>query len=314
MKILVIGGYGYLGGRLADYLSGIEEHEVILGSSRDHVKTTGKNKTVKINWDSLVALENICAGMDVIIHASGMNADDSFRDPLGALEVNGVYTARLLSAAVNKKVPRFIYFSSAHVYMSPLHGTITEATCPVSLHPYATSHKAGEDIVRHMHYKKSIEGIVVRLSNSFGAPIEKSANCWMLFVNDLCMQAVTTDKMIIKSSGVQKRDFIALSAVCKAAFYLTTLSGGKLGNGLFNLGGEWSPSLLEMANRIADRFNILYSKRIVVEIGQAADESMPLKYVIDKLKHTGLELNNAGMINEEIDKLIDFCKRVNDNR
>ena len=77
-----------------------------------------------------------------------MNAQNCVTDPVAALEVNAVATARLLQAAIRQGAKRFIYLSTAHVYGSSLSGVITEETCPASLCPYAASHRAGEDVVR----------------------------------------------------------------------------------------------------------------------------------------------------------------------
>jgi UDP-glucose 4-epimerase len=65
--------------------------------------------------------------------------------------------------------------------------------------------------VRFMHERGDIEGIVIRVSNSFGAPAHQHANCWMLLVNDLCRQAVSTGQMTLRSSGIRRRDFVTLT-------------------------------------------------------------------------------------------------------
>jgi UDP-glucose 4-epimerase len=71
-----------------------------------------------------------CEGMDTIIHLAALNEHESLADPMGALLVNGAGTLKLLEAAIAEGVRRVIYFSTAHVYGSPLIGRITEATVP----------------------------------------------------------------------------------------------------------------------------------------------------------------------------------------
>ena len=117
-------------------------------------------------------------------------------------------------------VPRFLYFSTAHVYGSSLEGTITEQTCPRNLHPYATSHLAGEQAVLEAAQRGAIRGVVFRLSNAFGAPVSSEVNCWMLLVNDLCRQAVTTGELALRTAGLQLRDFVTLEDVTRAVLHV----------------------------------------------------------------------------------------------
>lgn len=311
MKLLITGGFGYLGGRLAQFLTSDSGDEIILGSRKqvEVPPSLSEAKVVRTRWDSLPSLEEICEGIDAIVHLAGMNAQDCMADPIAALEINAVATARLLQAAVRQGVKRFIYLSTSHVYCSPLTGIITEETCPVSTHPYATSHRAGEDVVRAAQESGMIEGIVIRLSNSFGAPLYKEANCWMLLVNDLSLQAVTTEKMVLRTSGRQRRDFITLTDTCRAIRHLLELPADNLGDGLYNVGGEWSPTVLEMTKIVAERIH--KAMNIKPEITRKTDQNIEstelLRYETNKLISTGYNASGSSSIDQEIDALIRFC-------
>ena len=113
--ILITGGFGFLGGRLGQYLS--ENYNVILGSRSDQNEPNWLPiaKTLKIDWDDENSLNDACNLVDIIIHASGLNAQECSSDPEKALLVNGVYTQNLVRAAINKNVKKFIYLSTAHV-------------------------------------------------------------------------------------------------------------------------------------------------------------------------------------------------------
>lgn len=310
-KILITGGFGYIGGRLSQFLATQPEDETLLGTRQLFTPPSWlpQAKVVQIHWSSPDSLEKICGGVDTIVHLAGMNAQDCAASPVHALEFNAVATGRLLQAAIQQGVKRFLYISTAHVYGSPLKGVLTEETCPTNLHPYATSHRAGEDIVRHANHCRQIEGVVVRLSNAYGAPTHKEANCWMLLVNDLCRQAVTNQRMILQSTGLQRRDFIPLTDVCRAIKYLIELSTDRLDNGLFNLGGCWSPTILEMAQLVADRIHGMTGLKpeILRKIDSNIQPSELLDYQIKKLIGTGFSLNDKHTVNQEIDGLVNFC-------
>ena len=310
-KILVTGGFGYLGGRLAQYLTSQEGYEILLGSRRQirSPPWLPQAKVVQTCWDSPQGLQEVCSGVDCIIHLAGMNAQDCASDPDAAMKVNAVATSHLVQVAFRQKVKRFIYVSTVHVYGSPLEGVITEETTPTSAHPYAISHQAGEDAVLALHQSGEIEGIVIRLSNAYGAPADKDVNCWMLLVNDLCRQAAISGRLVLRSAGLQKRDFIPLDDVIRAIYHFIEFPIDKSGDGIFNLGGEATYRIIDLAELIAGRCEAVLGFRPEIERpGSVPGESYPeLNYKNDKLKETGFSLN--GNIKNEIDATLGFCHK-----
>jgi UDP-glucose 4-epimerase len=264
-------------------------------------------KVVETQWSSAQELQGICSGVNTIVHLAGMNAHDCAADPVTALEVNAVATARLVQAAIQQNVKRFIYLSTIHVYGNPLEGVITEEKKATPVHPYAFSHRAGEDVVLTSHQSGKIEGIVIRLSNAYGAPADKDANCWMLVVNALCRQAVTSGKLVLRSAGLQKRDFISIQDVALTIKHFIELPLDRSGGGLFNLGGEATYRVIDLAELVAVRcLDVLGYRPKIERPDPAPDESYPdLNYKIDKLKETGFCLN--GSIENEIDLTLKFC-------
>ena len=281
MKILITGGFGYLGGRLAKHLACYNNYDIIL-ATRQVAKTPNWLVNVdvfNIKWESSSNLEHICKGVHTVIHMAGMNAQECSENPEKALEFNSVSTSRLLQAAINQGVKRFIYISTAHVYGSPLEGTITEETYPTNKHPYASSHLAGEDVIRAAHQRNEIKGIVMRLSNAYGPPVHKDVNCWMLLVNDLCLQAIKDRQLLLHSSGLQLRDFITLADIVRAIEYFIGCPVSKLGDGLFNLGGNKSSRVIDFAKDISERCYITLGYRPTIQHSKettSLDISRPL--------------------------------------
>jgi UDP-glucose 4-epimerase len=310
LKVLLTGGLGYVGGRLAEALAATTNHELTLvtrRSARGHV-TVPTARIVTIDWTSDLCLARACEGMDVVVHLAGMNAADCARDPVAALVFNGVGTARLVQAAAKQGVSRFVYLSTAHVYGSALQGCVDELTCPQPRHAYATSHRAGEDAVRSARDASHMDGVVVRLSNAFGAPVHADVDCWSLVMNDLCRQAVTTHRAVLRSAGDQHRDFIPLSEACRAIVHLLTVPTSGLGDGLFNLGSGWAPTLRELAELIASRVETIVGLRPQLEYGvaNATAHCARFDYRAGRLFATGFSPRREAVI-EELDQLITFC-------
>lgn len=307
LRVLITGGHGFIGGRLAKHLVNTG-FDVVLGSRCEHnkVEWLPDASTVKIDWADQECLEAACDDVDVIIHASGMNAQDCRNSVERAFEVNALYTAKLMQAAREKQVKRVIYLSTVHVYSNKLFGEITENTLPQNLHPYASSHLAGESIVLDSN---QTDNIVLRLSNAFGAPSHTKANCWMLLVNDLCRQVVVDGGMTLKSDASQLRDFITLKDVVASVEHMINISLVDNENNIFNIGGENKLSILEMATIIADRASQLFGgKPVIKQLTKASKRSdNDLNIRIDKLKSTGFNLTKP--LQQEVDETLLFCKQ-----
>lgn len=310
MRILITGGFGFVGGRLAVHFVQAG-HQIVFGS-RNAITPPDwlpQAEVAQIKWDDGRALEHSCNGVDVVIQAAGMNAQDCAADPVAALAFNGVATARLVAAASRTGAQRFIYLSTAHVYASPLVGTITEDTCPRNLHPYATSHLAGEHAVLSASQRGQIQGIVLRLSNAFGAPMHKDVNCWMLLVNDLCKQAVQTRKLVLQSSGLQQRDFISMTEVCRVVEHLAVGHGAAMQPGIFNVGAGVSQSVFAMAQLVQQRCaQVLGFEPALQRVQGVVNEQHPmLTYRADNLAALGINSNGLDNL-AEIDSLLHFCQ------
>lgn len=311
--VLITGGLGFVGGRLARHIATHTDLNVRLSSRR-----AGAPRPVWLKNGSIVGLdlyngeglEKACEGVRYIIHLAAMNEVESAVDPEKAFIINSLGTLKLLGTAERAGVERFIYFSTAHVYGAPLAGRITELTLPRPAHPYAITHKAAEDFVLASHDRQMITGIVLRLSNGFGAPDDPSVNRWMLLVADLCRQAVTTGRLVLRSSGLQQRDFITLEDVSMATTRFLTLPVDACGDGLFNLGGECAMSVFAMAERISARCNALlgFTPQIIRPDPKADEHETPLDYRIDKLKSKGFSLR--GDIDSELDATLRLCQQA----
>jgi UDP-glucose 4-epimerase len=305
-SVLLTGGLGYVGGRIALGLAA-DDYALTCGTRRTNAPAWLPVRSVAhIDWNSPDSLASACRDIDCVIHLAAMNEIDAAKDPVGALQVNGVASLRLLEAARQAGVRRFVYFSTAHVYGAALQGTVDETTPSRPIHPYAITHKVTEDFVLAAHDQKQIEGVVFRMSNGFGAPVTPNIDRWTLLVNDLCRQAATRGELRLNSSGTQLRDFITLSDVVRAVSHVLRLDASQLDNGLFNLGSGESVSILEMAERVAARWKILTRREIRIVRPESESNSLPtLDYSCEKLAATGFVLTSEA--DREIDDTLKLC-------
>ncbi len=309
-RILVTGGMGFVGGRVAQSLATRGDVTLTLGSRTVQASPCWlpSAQVVAMDWRSPQSLTLACDGINTLVHLAGMNDADCLRDPVAALEINAVNTARLMEAAKVAGVKRVIYFSTAHVYGPSLVGQINEFTLPKGRHPYATSHRAAEDVVLAANEK--LVSVVLRLSNGFGVPAHPAVNAWMLLVNDLCRQAITQRSMTLRSFGLQQRDFVTLHDVAQVVSHMLDLPKEMLADGLFNVGGGKSTRVIEMAQLIQARCTeVLGFTPEIIRPDPAANEANPnLDYCINKLLATGFTL--TGNPQAEIDAILRMCNKT----
>ena len=307
MKILILGGFGFLGGRISRKL-GEKGHDIILGSRILQVPPVSLSKAQVrlVNWKSIEALKELIKDIEIIIHASGMNANECQKNPQKALEVNGTYTKNLIKAIECSYVKKLFYLSTIHVYSSPLFGDINEQTKLNNNHPYAISNRYGEDSVLSVNQRKC-KVIVLRLSNGFGAPIQTKANCWSLLVNELCKKVIKSSKLNLTSDGSDIRDFITISDICSIINKLIQINLKSIT--ILNVGSGQTLKVLEMTKLIQSRCSKILKVKPKIYIKKPSiTKNIPnYRFNINKLKGLGIyPKNNFKM---EIDNLLKFCHR-----
>ena len=307
MKILITGGFGYVGGRLARHLAS-SGHEIFIGSRTFQPKPSWlvKGSIIVMDWGDERSLLNACKNIDVIVHAAGMNAKECLENPELALKVNGVATESLVRAASKNLVSQFIFLSSAHVYTDDLSGVISEESSIINMHPYATSQVAGEKATMNGNCNIAMQTVVVRLANAIGAPLTKDVNCWMLVVNDLCKQAALNRRLVVRGPSSGVRNFITMTDVCMGLEFLVTNRRDLLHPLICNLGDK-TKTIGDIASAIKSIY--LEEKGIDLEIIQLSNdrlETRNLDFRSSVLADIGYQWSSN--FKEELIELVKFCE------
>ncbi len=309
MRVLVTGGFGYLGGRVCLALAEAGE-DVIVGARRPSADRLHDGDALSIFdvtsvTETELALE--AARPDAIVHLAAVNEIESLRDPRLAYKVNCEGTYNLLTAAVRAKVDRLLYVSTFHVY-GKAEGDISEATPTSPSHPYATTHRAAEDIARYFARYHGIATASLRLSNAYGAPVHPRIDRWTLVFNDLCRQAVVSGEIVLATAGGQHRDFISLHDVGRAIVHALRSDAVMHDGEVFNLGGRTSLSIREVAAIVARVAENELGAPIPVRGPEGRVTGARVNYDIAKFEATGFRL--SGSMEEEIVATLALCRRA----
>ncbi|MBN1870861.1 MAG: NAD(P)-dependent oxidoreductase [Candidatus Omnitrophica bacterium] len=318
MNILITGGLGYIGGRLAAYIKETTKNKVVLSTRNKEKKLPAWAADFRVLRMDVLDRNSIeqCLNEsqpDVVIHLGASNINECNENSQMAIDVNVKGTYRLLEAAHQVGVKRFVYLSTFHVY-GDLKGRITEKTIPKPASMYAVTKRCGEDFVSCFRLRHHMQTLILRLSNVYGCPMDKDVNVWPLAFNSFCRQCVENGKILIKSN--QYRDFIAMSDVVRAVCYLLFDVPDQWQEGVFNLGGDQSMSVLKAARQVASIYGEYSGKRLVPVERPLEDPGQmmmnPFRYSIDKLKHAGFQVE--GKMKEEVIKTIMMCEALKKER
>jgi UDP-glucose 4-epimerase len=306
LKILIVGGNGFLGARIAQYLYYAGHNiSVLCRQDKNPAFSQPGVKNIFVDFLNQEELSKACNNFEVILYAAGISARDSITDPEKAFLINGSVVNSMINAGLQNSVNKFIYISTIHVYSEALTGRIDETTPLTNTHPYALSHALGEQFVRAVNRYRSMEACVIRLSNSFGAPVHVSAKCWDLVVNNMCQQAIKTHMIDIKSNVNFTRDYAPLSYVCHAIEKL--IHEQKLSD-VYNVGAGSTKTLLELAQIIQKRSKTILrlKPKINYNFTQASTEKETLQF--RSVENLNLVRYNQNDFENEIDNLLIFCR------
>lgn len=266
-KILITGANGYIGAGLSRYLSnnGYSIDGICYPLIPDDVEWK-KYFNHLYNFD-IRAPENIERiadnNYDTVIHLVSLDHHQSDGESNFVCSINVIPALNLLKVFANKKrLKKFIYFSTIHVYGNLPYTEISEETEPAPRNIYGLTHLMSEQVCDYYNRNTEINCINVRLSNSYGSPIFKENNCWWLVVNDLCKTAFENKTIILKSDGLPQRDFIHSSDVFSAVEILINTNEKNLKNNTYHISSGETKTIKDLACIIKSIFQARYKQEI----------------------------------------------------
>ena len=214
--ILVTGGAGFIGSELVRQLAARGDRVVIVDNlvngKRENVAGVLSNdvtlRTVDVR--DLDALAPSLREAKLVYHLACLGVRHSVHSPLENHEVNATATLRLLAAAREAGVPRFVYVSSSEVYGTARWTPMTEdhPTYPCTV--YGASKLAGECYARAYFRTYGYPTVVVRPFNTYGPRSHHEGDSGEVIPKFL-LRCLAGKPMIVFGDGTQTRDFTFVS-------------------------------------------------------------------------------------------------------
>ena len=299
-KILVTGGEGYLGSSIS---SGLRKNYIVsIGTRRK--KNDTELRVFETDFNIEESIFQACKDQDVVVHAAGFNAYQAEVDPTAAKNFSEFGTKNLLKSCTRAQVKLLIYISTVHTYSNKLVGIINEKTTPNNNHPYARNKLITEKTIEEYSNRVGLKAVILRLSNAIGLSKNIKANCWQLLVNDICSQAVKDRKIVLKSNGMEYRNFITLTDLNRIIKKIIK-SNIKEEITILNAGGNITMTVKEMTELVAYRCEVMlgYSPQIFFLTAGPKNNSLEsFVYDISELKKFKIKLKDN--LSSEIDIIL----------
>lgn len=240
MRILLSGSTGLIGQAVQAQLSASRE---IIAMGR------GEGAVVRADFADPSALAHLeLPPIDAFVHCAGV-VDEDFRDaPERALRMAVLGAGAAVDRAIAAGATRLVYISSAHVY-GPMVGTVDEATPINPMSDYAISHFATEQVfARRASDRLSV--LILRPCAVFGDLADTGRfRRWSLIPFSFPRDAVTQSKIVIKSTGEQRRNFVGSADIAHQID--DWLANPAPGRTVRNAIGETSATVYEFAKTCA---------------------------------------------------------------
>lgn len=264
MKVLVVGGAGYIGSHVAKALM-LKGHEVMVYdnlSTGQEINLFKQNRFIKGDILDYPALVEAMRGQDAVVHLAAKKAvGESMENPM-LYSVNNISgSLNILNAMVECGAKYIVFSSSAAVYGMPEVSTIDENVPLNPINYYGFTKLEIEKFMGWYDRLKGIKFVALRYFNAVGYDADgdirgKEINSQNLL--PIMMEVVSgkRDKLKIFGNdyptpdGTCIRDYIHVSDLASAhVLALEKLNQGMTSQSL-NLGTEKGTSVLEMLRAV----------------------------------------------------------------
>ena len=199
MKVLIIGGSGFLGSYVADELSK-KKHSITILDKKKSEYLNRNQKQVILDTKNLHKNKNILNGIDVVYFFSGMSdLNDCKHKPIETVNENILPLVNILELCVKRNIKRFIFAST--VYVNSSEGNF-----------YKSSKIASESYIKEFSKNYGLKYTILRYGSIYGQRSDEKNGMYRIIKN-----ALTKKKLIYKGSKNSVREYIHVQDAAKAS-------------------------------------------------------------------------------------------------
>lgn len=249
MKVLVLGGNGFIGSHVVDHLLAAGHKVRVFDRSPEHFREPLKNVDYRLgSFDDTFQVAEALQGVDAVCHLISTTVPGTSNlDPVADVENNLINTLHLLEQMRKKSLHRILYLSSGGtVYGNSESSPINEEHLQNPISSYGVVKVAIEKYLNMYQYLYDFQPIILRPSNPYGAR-QGHAGVQGL-IGTLLARMLADETLEIWGDGSIVRDYIHVSDL--AHLCVTSLDSNICG--VFNAGSGDGYSINEIINLIRD--------------------------------------------------------------
>ena len=284
-RVLVTGGAGFIGSHLVEHLGARNDVAVLddlsTGSFRNLETVPREIRVKRASILNRKALSAAMAGHEVVFHlAAKTSVPDSVARPEAYWRTNVQGTLAVLKAAVDARVRRVVFASSAAVYGSSEENPKVETMRPAPASPYASSKMVGEFACEEVASLKGIETVITRIFNAYG-PRQDLTSPYASVIAKFSASIAANRGIEIFGDGHQTRDFLYVGDVTTAL----ELAGERpVAGQIINVGSGTSTSINELARLLSEIAGVpVRTKRVDPRPGDVRDSHADITKAAEKL-------------------------------
>jgi len=241
-RVLVTGGAGFIGSNLVDSLLNSGNSVVCLDNfstgKRENLKEFISNPAFKLiegdirNYDDcLKAVENI----DIVLHEAALGSvPRSIKDPITSTDVNIGGFVKLLFAAKESGVKRFIYAASSSTYGDHPDLPKVEDKIGSPLSPYAITKYVDELFASNFAQTYGIDVVGLRYFNVFGRRQDPDG-AYAAVIPKFMKMLMKHEVPLINGDGSVSRDFTYIDNVVQANHLASVVHNKAALNQVYNV-------------------------------------------------------------------------------
>ncbi len=273
MNIIITGGTGFLGSKLAERFLSKGHKVTIIDIKKTNInyrkKIINKAKFIKANIAKNSSLNKIKVKKNsVLLHCAGQpSAALSFKNPIEDLNKNIVGMINIINFSKNNNIKKIVFASTFNVYKENFKTPkLFEDSLCESKSLLSISKFAAENYLQIYASKLNIKWNILRMFNVYG-PGQDPKNPNLGMVSIFLNMAKNSSEIKVKGSLKRFRDFIFIDDVVNC-WYKVTIDN-KNYNKIYNLGSGKKTSLKKLLNIIKKVLN--KNIKIIEEKGTPGD-------------------------------------------
>lgn len=194
-----------------------------------------------------------CAGVALVLHQAALGSvPRSIEDPLTTHDANVTGTVRMLLAARDAGVARFVFASSSSVYGDDPLLPKVEGRTGRPLSPYAVSKAAGERYLEAFHAAYELPVVSLRYFNVFG-PRQDPQGAYAAVIPRWIAALLRDEPVQIFGDGETSRDFCYVENAVQANLLAATTTEERALGEAFNVAVGARTTLNELFLQVRDR-------------------------------------------------------------